>query len=155
MTWSFLHLPVAACIPSLVLWVVACAAPTVQRPNDNDKLTDPPDAGNVAPPGLQPVPTPYPYRRLPVRGQTQRDVVDVFVQANSAGDPIVAAVSAVDQSFCAELTLAEPADYDIAVTAQASDGRISAQSSHLSVTYDPAAPDLPGVTLCQGQAPSR
>jgi hypothetical protein len=129
--------------------------PTVEVPDTNAKLLGAVDAGPVPSPAVVQLPAArYPYRVVPVRGVASQAIA-VVMDVNQTGNPLAASVNRLDESFCAEVPLVEPADYDIAVTSQADDGRTSNQPGHLRFVYDPTAPDLPQVTLCQGERPSR
>jgi hypothetical protein len=86
------------------------------------------------------------------------DALTVIVKINGAGDPLAGSVSALDESFCVEIPLPEPAEYDIAVTSIAPGAGASEESpvaGHLKFTYDPSAPDQPNVTGCHGERLSR
>jgi hypothetical protein len=132
------------------------ATPTVSLPQAGE---DPysTEAGTVPTPAVDPVPSPYPYDVVPVRG-IARDALTVVMKVNGAGDPLAGPVGALDQSFCVEVPLPEPADYDIAVTSIAPGAGASEESpvpGHMKLTYDPRAPDQPNVTGCQGERLSR
>jgi hypothetical protein len=135
--------------------LVACSSPSVTVPDANAKLLGVVDAGAVPAPSVIQLPAKaYPYRVVPVRGVAAQAVA-VVMDINHAADPVAAPVSRLDGSYCTEIDLVEPADYDIAVTSEASDGRTSSSQGHLKFVYDPNAPDQPEVTLCQGQRPPR
>jgi hypothetical protein len=95
---------------------------------------------------------PYPYTVVPVRGRAS-DAESVVVHVNGAGDPLAGPVNLFDLSYCVEVPLPEPADYDITVVSIAS-GQSASQTSltpgHLKFTYDPGAPDQT-ITGCNGE----
>jgi hypothetical protein len=130
--------------------------PSVGLPYDQTKdyATD---AGTIPDPNVDQLPSPYPYRIVPVRGIALQ-AETVVMTVNGTGDPLAQDVNTLDQSFCAELALPEPADYDVAVVSigpGAGASRRSPGAGHLKVTYDPTAPDQPGVTGCLGERLSR
>jgi hypothetical protein len=130
------------------------SSPTVALPNTNAALYGPQDAGAVPTPVPEQVASPYPYSVVPVRGVAPQ-AVTVILDINGASNPIAVAVSQLDGTFCAEVPMPAPAQFDIAITSQAGDARTSASQAHVEFVYDPTAPDLPGLTLCQGERPHR
>ncbi len=129
-------------------------SPTVSLPTNNNSLYALPDAGPVPTPAAQQVVSPYPYTVVPIRGSAPQ-ASTVILDLNGATDPLAVAVSQLDSTFCAEVTLPAPAQYDIALTSESEDGRTSAAQGHVEFVYDPTAPDIPGLTLCQGETPHR
>jgi hypothetical protein len=135
--------------------VAGCGgSPTVALPDTNANLYGPQDAGAVPRAVPDQVANPYPYTVVPIRGVAP-EAVTVILTLNSASNPIAVSASALDGTFCAEVPLPVPAQYDVAITAQAGDGRTSDTEAHVEFIYDPTAPDVPGLTLCQGERPHR
>jgi hypothetical protein len=132
-----------------------CSAPAVGLPVDQS-ATYATDAGTVPTPQVDAVPELYPYKFVPVRGIALQ-AETVIITINGTGNPLPQAVNLLDESYCAEVPLPEPADYDIAVVSigpGAGASRRSPMAGHVKFTYDPMAPDQP-ITGCHGERLSR
>jgi hypothetical protein len=126
-----------------------CGSPDVNQPNGNSYILHP--AATTAPPlpMVEALPSPYSFHSIPIRG-TAQGAVRVVISINEAGNTIAADVSQLDHTYCAEVTLTEPAFYDITVTAMADDSEVSDHPSTLSLQFDPMAMTAERVTLCDG-----
>lgn len=132
------------------LVVSACGSPGVDRPSGNDYILHPTSTTAPPPPSVEPLPTPYSYDAVPIRGKAL-GAIRVFIAINAAGNTIAAEVSQLDYTFCAQVAFSEPAFYDISVTSMADDSSVSDQPTSISLQYNPSAHTAERVTLCRGE----
>lgn len=128
--------------------LVACGDPMVQRPDGGflfeiDGSTAPPDK-----PVLQNVPERTPYEILTIRGTA----VGTRVIVEGIGSPVTEDLLPQGE-FCVDIRLPGPGAHTFTVFAQALTGPISEPTDPVTVTFDPAAPDVPGARTCSGADP--
>lgn len=138
----------AALALGLTLTLVGCGDPQVGH-SDSGIV----DGGAGMPPptpDLDPVPTRTPYPVVTLRG---RAPLSRRVLVQGAGNPLASAVLP-DDTFCVDVPLRTAGDYAVDVYGQASSGLLSDLPATATVTFDPAAPPIPGATTCSGADPA-
>ncbi len=134
-----------------LLAAIACGDPVVDRPDgagliDFDAgVADPPP-----PPMVDPLPSAQPYPVLSVRGRA-RDGRRIYVEG--AGNRRSYGVQP-DGTFCADVPLAAPSQFELFFLSQARDGQLSEPSGPITVVYDPRAPGRPDAVTCTGADPA-
>jgi len=127
----------------------ACGGPEVDVPAGNDKVTSDPASSDLPAPTVQKMPGSYPYAVLAVRGSAP-NAVRILIEG--AGNPVVAAVQPVDNTFCIPVDLAAaPARYTLQVRSQHSDGRLS-PITEVELDRDNGAAAPADAKLCDGSA---
>ncbi len=135
---------------ALLVWLCGCGDPSVARPEGGWRLGDGAAAEPPPTPRLEPVTTPAPYVVATLRGRAP-EAVRILVEG--VQDPPVRRVLG-DGSFCVDVPLPRPGDYTLRVRSQAESGVFSAPSDPVRVTFDPAAPRVPGAAMCNGADPA-
>ncbi|MCK6550737.1 hypothetical protein L6R52_33175 [Myxococcota bacterium] len=137
-------------LAALAALTLACGEPSVSGPDGGSTGID---SGPTSPPPAKPTvdatPARTPYAVLTLRGRAEGRRVIV----EGGGNPI-ASTLLPDGSFCVDVPLRAPGDYALSVFAQAADGQISDAAGPIAVTFDPAAPGIPGGETCSGADPA-
>jgi hypothetical protein len=131
--------------------MAGCQDPDPGRP-DSGTLFD--DAGGmvIAPPApvLDDVPPRVPWPLVTLRG---RALEARRVLVEGGGNPLGTSVLP-DDSFCIDVPLPAAADFELSVRSQNDGGARSEAAALVHVTFDPAAPPIPGATTCGGGDPA-
>lgn len=126
----------------------ACGGPSVDAP-DADFLR--PDGGMFTPPcvpSLEMTPAQVPYPLVTIRGNAC-EAKRILVRGGE--NPLVTRVLP-DESFCIDVPLREPRDFNLQVLGQNGAGELSTPQN-VAVTFNPSAPDIPGARTCSGASP--
>lgn len=141
--------PSLALAASLAI-VTACGEPSVSGPDGGSTGID---TGPTSPPPARPTveatPARLPYAVITLRGRA--DGKRIIVEGG--GNPI-ASTLLPDGTFCVDVPLRTPGDYALSLFAQSADGQISEATGPIAVTFDPAAPGVPGSETCSGGDPA-
>ncbi len=143
------RLPPAALAAGALL-LGCCGTPDVDRPDGGWSLGDRVPLEPPPTPRVEPVATPAPYEVATLRGRAPGAV---RILVDGVDNPPVRRVLG-DGSFCVDVPLPRPGDYTLRVRAQAENGALSAPSDPVQVTFDPAAPRVPGAAMCNGADPA-
>lgn len=133
-----------------LLWTIiigACSGPSVEPPKNS--VSSIPQAEGSEPPPIPTVQTvadsvPWPVATLSGTALGARRVII------ESGLHAWARAVLPDGAFCMDVPMDEEGAHDFTVWAQSEDGTLSAMPAMVAIAYDPAAPEPPGATRCDG-----